>query len=72
MKTKIDTKNVTLKTLTALKADIYARAERRIQQLKAETKDVRELSQKLLAVQKRADFDASRVAFVIRFVTLRA
>ena len=69
---KINARQTTLKTLIALKQDIYARAARRAQDLHQAGGDLKSLAAKLQAIHSRADHDASRVAFTINLLRTRA
>ena len=69
---KNNTKTVTLKTLHTLKADVYARAEKRAKELSQQGGDLSKLATTLQAIQKRADYEASRIAYVIQIVSVRA
>ena len=63
---KIDTKNVTLKMLHQIKADVYARAERRAREVTRAGGDLNKMATTLQAIRKRADYEANRIAFVIQ------
>jgi hypothetical protein len=69
---KIDTKNVTLKMLHNLKTDVYARAEKRAKEITQAGGDLNKIAKTLLAIRKRADYEANRIAFVIHVVRVRA
>jgi hypothetical protein len=70
--TKADPKNVTIHTLIALKKDIYARADRRITEVTNKRRNTNQLPGIIESIQRRADYEAGRIAFVINFVNMRA
>ena len=72
MKIKATTKDVTIRTLIALKKEIYDRATERARTLSQAGGDLKALAAKLEAIQKRADYDASKIAFAINMVRVRA
>lgn len=69
---KKDTKTVTLKTLHDLKTDVYARAEKRAGEIAKQGGDLKKVAKVLLAIRKRADYEANKIAFVIQCVRVRA
>ena len=69
---KINAKQTTIRTLIALKQDIYSRAAKRAQELSQAGGDLKTLSAKLAAIHKRADYEAGKIAFTIQTVRVRA
>jgi hypothetical protein len=69
---KINTKDMTIKTLLKLKADVYNRATKRAAELANSKGDLRVLATKFQAINKRADYEASRITYVIQLVKIRA
>ena len=72
MKIKATAKDSTIRTLIALKREIYTRATHRAQDLQSAGGDLKLLADKLKAIQTRADHDASRIAYAINLVRIRA
>ena len=72
MRIKATTKDVTIRTLIALKKEIYDRATNRARSLSQAGGDLKVLATNLEAIQKRADYDASKIAFAINLVRIRA
>ena len=72
MKIKATTKDSTIRTLIALKKEIYDRATLRAKSLSQAGGDLKVLASNLEAIQKRADYDASKIAFAINLVRVRA
>ena len=72
MKIKATPKVSTIRTLIALKKEIYHRATQRAKSLQQAGGDLKVLAANLEAVQKRADYDASKIAFAINMVQVRA
>ena len=72
MKIKATTKDSTIRTLIALKKEIYDRAAQRAKSLSQAGGDLKVLATNLEAIQKRADYDAAKIAFAINLVRIRA
>jgi hypothetical protein len=69
---KINAKQTTIRTLIALKQDIYARAQKRAQDLQKAGGDLKSVGLKLQAIHKRADQDAAKIVYAINMIKVRA
>jgi DNA replication initiation complex subunit (GINS family) len=72
MKIKATTKDSTIRTLIALKQDIYERANKRADDLQRNRGDLDKRGDILKAIHRRADIEASKIAYAIQLVRVRA